>query len=53
MLGDGEIAPGEGDVVIGGKEGDQSKGDATTGLGHTKPIEPKRADATPGEQGFC
>ena len=39
MLGDGEVAPGEGEVVIGGKEGDQAKGEAADRLGKTEAIE--------------
>ena len=38
MLVDGDVAPGEGEVVIGGKEGDQAKGKAADGLGETKPV---------------
>ena len=36
MLGDGEVAPGEGEVVIGGKQGDQAEGEAADRLGETE-----------------
>ncbi len=39
MLGDGEVAPGEGEVVIGGKQGDQAKGEAADRLGEAEAIE--------------
>ena len=39
MLGDGDVAPGEGEVVIGGKEGDQAKGEAADRLSETEAIE--------------
>ena len=39
MLGDGDGAPGDGEVVIGGEEGDQAKSEATDGLGEAEPIE--------------
>jgi hypothetical protein len=39
LLGDGEVAPGEGEVVIGGKQGDHAKGVAADGLGETEEIE--------------
>ena len=47
LLVDWDVAPGDGEVVIGGKEGDQAEGEATDGLGETEAIEagPKR--------GFC
>ncbi len=38
MLGDREGAAGEGDVVIGGKESDQAKDQASDGLGEAKAI---------------
>ena len=38
MLGDLEGAAGEGDVVIGGKESDQAKDQASDGLGEAKAI---------------
>ena len=43
LLGDGEVAPGKGDVVIGGKEGDQAEGKATDGLGDTESVKAKGA----------
>ena len=46
MLGDGDVAPGEGEVVIGGKEGDQAEGEATDGLGDTQPVKPEGAGAS-------
>ena len=47
MLRDGDVAPGEGEVVIGGEEGDQAKGEATDGLGETEPIETEPAKSEP------
>jgi hypothetical protein len=44
LLGDGDIAPGEGEVVIGGEEGDQTESKPTDGLG-----EPEAAEAKPRE----
>jgi hypothetical protein len=38
LLGDGDVAPGDGDVVIGGEESDQAEGKAADGLGETKPV---------------
>ncbi len=43
-LGDGEVAPGDGEVVIGGEEGNQAKGKATDGLGEAEPVETERAE---------
>jgi hypothetical protein len=47
LLVDGDVAPGEGEMVIGGKQGNQAKGQAADGLGETEAIEagPRR--------GFC
>ena len=45
MLGDGEVASGEGEVVIGGEEGDQAEGEATDGLGDTELVQPEEAEA--------
>ena len=39
MLLDGDVAPGECEVVIGGEESDQAKGQAADGLGETEAIE--------------
>jgi hypothetical protein len=39
LLGNGDVAPGECEVVIGGKEGDQAKGEAADRLGETEAIE--------------
>ena len=39
MLVDGDVAPGEGEVVIGGEEGDQAEGEAADGLGQTEAVE--------------
>ncbi len=39
MLGELEVAAGEGEVVIGGKERDQAKDEATEGLGDAEAIE--------------
>ena len=47
MLRDGDVAPGDGEVVIGGEEGDQAKSEATDGLGETEPIETEPAKSEP------
>jgi len=39
LLVDGDVAPGEGEVVIGGEEGDQAEGEAADGLGQTEAVE--------------
>jgi hypothetical protein len=39
LLGDGDVAPGEGEVVIGGEQGDQAEGEAADGLGEAEAIE--------------
>ena len=39
MLGDGDVAPGDGEVVIGGKQGDQAESEAADRLGETEAIE--------------
>jgi hypothetical protein len=39
LLGDGDVAPGDGEVVIGGEKGDQAEGKATDGLGETEAVE--------------
>ena len=39
MLGDGDVAPGEGEVVIGGEQCNKAKGEAADGLGETEAIE--------------
>ena len=43
MLGDGDVAPGDGEVVIGGEEGDQAEGKAADSLGEAEPIETEPA----------
>jgi len=43
LLREGEVAPGDGEVVIGGEEGDQAKSEAADGLGETEPIETEPA----------
>ena len=48
MLGEGEGASGEGDVVIGGEQGDQTKEQAAEGLDHAKPIEARPEGVTQG-----
>ena len=50
MLGDGDVAPGEGDVVIGGEQSDQADGKAADRLGGTKAIQPEGAEASLQEQ---
>ena len=52
MLWDGDVAPGEGEVVIGGEEGDQTESKASDGLGEPKPVESETAMARPG-RGCC
>jgi len=47
LLGDGDGASGEGDVVIGGEQSDQAKGKTADGLAETEPIK-----ARPGK-GWC
>ena len=47
MLRDGDVAPGDGEVVIGGEEGDQAKSEATDRLGETEPIETEPAKSEP------
>jgi hypothetical protein len=43
LLGDGDVAPDDGEVVIGGEEGDQAKSKATDGLGEAEPVETESA----------
>jgi hypothetical protein len=43
LLWDGDVAPGEGEVVIGGEKGDQAEGKATDGLGETQLVESESA----------
>jgi hypothetical protein len=47
LLGNGEVAPGDGEVVIGGEEGDQAKSKATDGLGEAEPVETEPAKSEP------
>ena len=41
MLLEGDVAAGECDVVIGGKQGDQAEDETADGLGQTEPVEAK------------
>ena len=50
LLGDGDVVPGEGDVVIGGEQSDQADGKAADRLSGTKAIQPKGAEASLGKQ---
>ena len=50
LLGDGDVVPGEGDVVIGGEKSDQADGKAADRLGGTKAIQPEGAEASLQEQ---
>ncbi len=50
LLSDAEVVAGEGDVVIGGKEGDQAEGKPADGLGDTEAIQPEGAEASLGKQ---
>ncbi|MFN7899899.1 MAG: hypothetical protein ACK5N0_09595 [Synechococcaceae cyanobacterium] len=47
MLRDGEVASSDGEVVIGGEEGDQAEGKATDGLGDTEQVKSEGAEAEP------
>ena len=47
LLGDGDVAPDDGEVVIGGEKGDQAKSEATDGLGETEPVETNPAKTEP------
>ena len=47
LLGDGDGAPDDGEVVIGGEEGDQAKSEATDGLGEAEPIETEPVKSEP------
>ena len=40
MLGDGKGVLGDGEVVIGGEEGNQAQGDAACGLNEAEAIQP-------------
>jgi hypothetical protein len=44
LLGDGDGAPGDGEVGIGGEQGDQAKSKATDGLGETEAVETNLAE---------
>jgi hypothetical protein len=46
LLGDGDVAPGEGDVVIRGEQSDQADGKAADRLGGTEAIQPEGAEAS-------
>jgi hypothetical protein len=52
LLEDGDVAPGDGEVVIRGEEGDQAKCKATDGLGETEPVDanPAETEARPGRR---
>jgi len=43
LLREGEGTPGDGEVVIGGEEGDQAKSEAADGLGEAEPVETEPA----------
>ena len=49
-MGDGDVVPGEGDVVIGGEQSDQADGKAADRLSGTKAIQPEGAEASLGKQ---
>ena len=53
MLLELEAAAEEGDVVIGGIEGDQAEGEASDGLGDPKLVKTEAAGASPGERKIC
>ncbi len=48
MLLDWEAAAGDGDVVIGGEQGDQAEDQTANGLGKTKPVKTETVAAGPG-----
>ena len=47
LLGYGDVAPCDGEVVIGGEEGDQADGKATDGLDETKPVKTGPVETKP------
>ncbi len=47
MLPDADAVAGEGDVVIGRKQGDQAKNKTTDGLGETEPVETEPVESEP------
>jgi hypothetical protein len=47
LLRDGEGASADGDVVIGGEQGDQAEGKAADCLGETEPVETDQVEAEP------
>ena len=49
MLLDWEAAAGDGDVVIGGEQGNQVEDQATKGLGQTEPVKTEPVKTGPGE----
>jgi hypothetical protein len=48
LLLEGDVAAGEGDVVIGGKQGDQAEDKTADGLGQTEPVEGEAFEIRPG-----
>jgi hypothetical protein len=48
LLLDWEAAAGEGDVVIGRKQGDQTENQSANGLGQTEPVKTETVAAGPG-----
>jgi hypothetical protein len=48
LLLEGDVAAGEGDVVIGGKQGDQSEDETADGLGQAEPVETEAVETGPG-----
>ena len=47
MLLEADDVAGEGDVVIGGKQGDQPENETTDGLGETEPVETEAVETEP------
>ena len=47
MLLEAEAVAGEGDVVIGGEEGDQAEDDTADGLGETEAVEAEPPEGEP------
>jgi hypothetical protein len=47
LLLEADAVAGEGDVVIGRKQGDQAKNETTDGLGETEPVETEPVETEP------
>jgi hypothetical protein len=49
LLLEADAVAGEGDVVIGRKQGDQAENETTNGLGETEPVETEAVETEPVE----